>query len=188
MKMDKTNRTDLHRLYLFENLPEPLTRASSHLQIFDNYVRDTRIRLRSVRIPETKEWTWIMQQRFPENIGDLMCWRIAEIYLNEAEHHTFELFEGREIRKNRYFHEYDDRQFSFDIFLGPLWGLSIMRVEFETVEEMRNFEPPPFAAIEVSNIPLFLGENLVEMDFEIVREEFARINSEHPLPVDIPDE
>jgi CYTH domain-containing protein len=185
MKMDKTNRTDLHRLYLFENLPEPLTRASSHLQIFDNYIQDTRIRLRSVRIPETKEWTWILQQRFPERDGDLMCWRIAEIYLNETEHGIFGRFEGREIRKNRYFHEYDGRQFSFDVFLGALWGLNLMRVEFESVEEMQNFEPPPFAAIEVSNIPLFLGENLVEKNFEQVRGEFGRM--EHIIP-DVPDE
>jgi hypothetical protein len=84
MKMDKTNRSDLHRLFLFENLPEPLSRASSHLQIFDNYIRDTRIRLRSIRVPETKEWTWVLQQRFPEHEGDLMCWKIAEIYLNET--------------------------------------------------------------------------------------------------------
>jgi CYTH domain-containing protein len=188
MKMDKTNRSDLHRLFLFENLPEPLTRASSHLQIFDNYIRDTRIRLRSVRVPETREWTWVLQQRFPEHEGDLMRWKIAEIYLNESEFHIFERFQGREIRKNRYFHEYDGKQFAFDMFLGPLWGLNLARVEFESAEEMSAFEPPPFTMIEVSNTPLFLGENLVDKNFEEVREVFGRISSIHPLPVEIPDE
>jgi CYTH domain-containing protein len=185
MKMDKTNRTHLQRLFLFESLPEPLTPASSHLQIFDNYIRDTRMRLRSIRIPETKEWTWILQQRFPEHEGDLMCWKIADVFLNESEYHIFERFKGREIRKNRYFHEYDGMQFSFDIFLGPLWGLNLVSVEFESVEEMRNFEPPPFAVIEVSNIPVFLGENLVEKKFEEVQAEFARSGTIIP---GLPDE
>ena len=185
MKMDKTNRTHLQRLFLFENLPEPLTPASSHLQIFDNYIRDTRMRLRSIRVPETKEWTWILQQRFPEQESDLMCWKTADIFLNESEYHIFERFKGREIRKNRYFHEYDGRQFSFDIFLGPLWGLNLVSAEFETIEEMRNFEPPPFAVIEVSNFPIFLGKNLVEKKFEEVQAEFARAGTIVP---DLPDE
>jgi CYTH domain-containing protein len=185
MKMDKTNRTDLHRLFLFENLPEPLTRASSHLQIFDNYIKDTRLRLRSVRIPETKEWTWTLQQRFPEQAGELMSWKLAEIYLNETEHTTLAHLEGREIRKNRYFHEYDGKEFAFDVFIGPLWGLNIVRVDFGDFREMQEFEPPPFAVIEVSNMPMFLGENLVERNFEQVRDEFAR--TERIIP-ELPDE
>jgi hypothetical protein len=66
--------------------------------------------------------------------------------------------------------------------------LNLARVEFENADEMRGFEPPPFTMIEVSNIPLFLGENLVEKNFEEVREIFGRISSIHPLPVEIPDE
>lgn len=185
MKMDKTNRSEYRRLFLFESLPEPLTRASSHLQIFDNYILDTRMRLRSVRVPETKEWTWILQQEFPENEGDLMSWKTADIFLNEVEYHTFEPFEGREIRKNRYFHEYDGKMFAFDVFLGKLWGLNIARVDFESVDEMRAFEPSPFIQIEISGMPLFLGSTLVELDFETLREEFAKLG---PILPEMPDE
>ena len=117
-----------------------------------------------------------------------MSWKIAEIFLNETEYHIFERFEGREIRKNRYFHEYDGCAFAFDIFLGPLWGLNIARVEFESVEALRDFEPPPFTLLEVSNVPLFLGENLVDKNFEQVKEIFGRITSLHPAPVEMPDE
>jgi len=185
MKMDKTNRTEFHRLFLFENLPEPLTRASSHLQIFDNYIQDTRMRLRSIRIPETKEWTWVLQQRFPEHAGDLMSWKIAEIFLNEIEYHIFERFAGREIRKNRYFHEYDGKEFAFDVFLGKFWGLNIVRVDFADLKELASFEPPPFAMIEVSNLPLFSGEGLVDKNFEQVRDEFGALGTVLP---EMPDE
>lgn len=173
--MDKTNRTEIHRVFLIEALPEPLTRASAHLQIFDNYIPGTRLRLRSVRDPETREWTRILQQRFPVSEDALALIKIAEIYLNEAEYAHFEPFEGNEIRKNRYFHEYDGRSFCFDVYLGPLWGLNTARVEFDSEEELEKYEPPPFAVFEVTNDRFFLGDVLVTKNFDDVRNEVARL-------------
>ncbi len=88
--MDKTYETELRRVFLIEDLPAPLTRASRHLQIFDNYIERTRLRLRSVRVPETKQWTWVLQQRIA--LADLSQWKVSEIHLNEAEHAAFEIF------------------------------------------------------------------------------------------------
>ncbi len=175
--MDKTYRAEYRRRYLIEALPEPLTRASRHLQLFDNYITGTRIRIRTVRDPETKKWTWVLQQRLAGEVSELMYLRIGEIYLNEAEHTVFESFEGNEIRKNRYFHEFDGREFAFDLYLGPLWGLNIASVEFTDASSMEQFEMPPFAVFDVTNDPFFLGENLFERNFEDVRAEVARIGA-----------
>lgn len=183
--MDKTNRTEIHRLFLLEALPEPLTRASAHIQIFDNYIAGTRLRLRSVRDPETASWTRILQQRFPATDGEFSTMKVSEIYLNDAEHAQFQIFEGTEIRKNRYFHEFDGKSFAFDVFLGALWGLNMARVQFETAEELDRFEPPPFAVFEVTNDPFFLGEILVTKNFEDVRAEVAKVGDqliENKLP------
>ena len=125
--MDKTNRTEIRRTFLLEGLPEPLTRASAHLQIFDNYIEGTRLRLRSIRDPQTAGWTRILQQRFPIVPKDLATIKFSEIFLNDIEYAHFQTFEGTEIRKNRYFHEFDGRNFAFDVFLGRLWGLNIAR-------------------------------------------------------------
>jgi len=171
--MDKTYRNEFRRLFLVEHLPEPMTRADAHLQIFDNYLEKTRLRLRSVRVPETKEWNWILQQRFATDESGA-CWKIAEIHLNEKEYHLFERFEGREIRKNRYFYESEGRQIEFDVFLGKLWGLNLARVSFETLEELRDFQFP-FAVLEVTGEEFFNGENLVERNFGDVQAEAARI-------------
>jgi len=178
--MDKTNRTEMHRAFLIEGLAEPLTRASAHIQIFDNYIHGTRLRIRSVRQPETAAWTRILQQRFPANEDDLSALKFAEIYLNDAEHAHFEIFEGTEIRKNRYFHEFDGRTFAFDVYLGKLWGLNIARVEFESVDELDRFEPPPFAVVEITNDPFFLGEILVTKSFEEVRTEVSKLTDHIP--------
>ena len=179
--MNKTSRTELRRVFLLGNLPERLTRASRHLQIFDNYVENTRLRLRSVRVPETKEWTWILQQI---SLFEVLTKReIAEIYLNETEHAAFEIFEGREIRqnervetneirKNRYFYEFDGAEIEIDVFLGELWGLITAQIYFANAEEMKSFDAPPFIIAEVSNNEFFVGRNLPGKTFADVQSEF----------------
>jgi CYTH domain-containing protein len=176
--MDKTARTELHRTFLIEQLPEPLTRASAHIQLFDNYIANTRMRLRSVRHPESKEWTYILQQRI--HTDDAFRIKLAEIFLDEAEHGRFEIFEGTEIRKNRYFHEFDGRTIEFDVYLGKLWGLNMARVEFDDESTLREYEPPPFVFVEVTNDPFFLGENLVNRKFEDVQAAVANLNIPAP--------
>lgn len=185
--MDKTSRTEMHRSFLIEELPDPLTRASAHIQIFDNYILDTRLRLRSVRDPATASWTRILQQRFPAVENDLSCLKFSEIYLNDAEYAHFEIFEGSEIRKNRYFHEFDSRSVAFDVYLGKLWGLNIARVEFETEAELREFDLPRFVVIEVTHDPFFQGEILVTKNLEDVRAVVNQLESQ-TAPRQFPDE
>ena len=166
--MDKTCKTELHRSFLIEGLPEPLTRASSHLQIFDNYITNTRIRLRSVRNPDTREWKRILQQKIAVS-------RFADMYLNDEEYAQFHIFEGTEIRKNRYFHEYGGKTFSLDVYLGSLWGLNMAKIEFENADEMRDFEPPSFLIAEVTNDQFFAGESLVLKTFSEVEVEVLKM-------------
>lgn len=181
--MNKTAQTELHRLFLIERLPEPLTAASSHLQIFDNYVENTRLRLRQVRDPYSNAWTRILQQRFPAQEGEYSVTKLAEIHLDDEEYAVFERsfnLAGREIRKNRYFHEFDRMSFAFDVFLGPLWGLNTARVDFDTREHMVAFLPPPFAVFDVTENAFFAGEYLVGRTFEAVQAEVAAIGAQIP--------
>lgn len=169
--MNKTHRDEWRRLFLLERLPEPLTRADRHLQIFDNYIAQTRIRLRTVREPETKERRWILQQHFAADAARAHR-KIAEIYLNEAEYQVFKPFEGREIRFNRYFYETNGKTIELDVFLGGLSGLILARVHFESAEEMRNYAFP-FEAPEVTNDLLFEGAALVGKSYPEVRAHVA---------------
>ncbi len=178
--MNKTAQTELHRKYLIDALPEPLTPASRHLQIFDNYIEGTRMRLRKIRDPYTPSWTRILQQHFLIEDAERPIGKIAEIYLNDGEYAAFSRFQGREIRKNRYFHEIDLMSIAFDIYLGGLWGLNIAKIDFETVEMRDAFEPPTFAIFEITNYPFFDGQNLVEKKFSDVQQEVARLGSLTP--------
>lgn len=168
--MNKTPQSEHFRRFLTEGLPDPLTPASSHLQLFDNYAAGTRLRLRSIRDPYSKAWTRLLQQRFSVDEAGTTVWKIVEMHLNDAEYMVLERLEGREIRKNRYFHEVDRVNVSFDIYLGPLWGLNIARVDFESLTEMTEYIVPPFAVIEITKDAFFFGENLVEKAFADIRE------------------
>ncbi|MEP6848724.1 MAG: hypothetical protein ABI999_07695 [Acidobacteriota bacterium] len=186
--MDKTARTEFHRLFLIERLPEPLTPMSSHIQLFDNYIENTRMRLRNIRVPETKEWRHILQQQFRAHDAEPGRCKLAEIYLNEAEYQAFERFEGREIRKNRYFHVFDGLSFSFDVYLGGLWGLNTAKVEFQSGREMEIFDAPPFAVFEITVDPFFSGDKLVGKSFADIQQEVAKITSSIPLPSETSEE
>ena len=96
------------------------------------------------------------------------------MFLNEVEYHVFEQFEGREIRKNRYFYELDGNQLELDVFIGKLWGLNTAKVVFESIEELQNFEIPPFVIREVTNNHFFVNENLVGKSFADVQAEFGK--------------
>jgi len=176
--MNKTAQTEFQRLFLIESLPEPLTHASSHLQIFDNYIENTRMRLRLMRDPSTKEWTRILQQRFAIDDGDQAVTKLAEIHLNDAEYAAFERFRGREIRKNRYFHEFDRMVWAFDCYLGEPRGLNIAKIDLESREQLADLTPPPFALIEITGDPFFAGENLVTKNYAEIRAEVERIGSQ----------
>lgn len=169
--MDKATRIELRRTFLIEDLPEPLTRASEHLQFFDDYISNTRMRLRSVRDPATKKWTRVLQQREVSADGRVM--QYAEIFLNEAEYGRFEIFEGTEIRKNRYFYDLDGRRYELDVYLWPLWGLNVAVTFFETENEMDAFVPPEFLVREITSNDFYFGENLVGRSMDDVKQEIG---------------
>ena len=108
----KYARIERERRFLLENLPEGLTRADPHLQITDNYMTGTRLRLRKVRDPRTNKWTVKFTQKFAPQPSDLSRTFITNTYLNALEAETLSIFNANEIRKNRYSYEFEGHSFS----------------------------------------------------------------------------
>lgn len=173
----KYARVERERRYLLANLPEGLTRADPHLQITDNYITGTRLRLRKVREPRTNKWTVKFTQKCAPDPEDLSRTVITNTYLNALEAETLSVFNSNEIRKNRYYFEFEGRKFSVDMFLGDLFGLVLAEVSFDADEELDSFPKPPFAVADVTNDPMFSGGHLCELTFEEVRKHI----SEHGL-------
>lgn len=166
-------RVERERRYLLRDLPEGMTRADPHLQITDNYITGTRLRIRKVREPRSNKWTVKFTQKFAPDPNDLSRTIITNTYLNATEAEVFAIYNTNEIRKNRYPFEFEGRKFSVDMFLGDLFGLVLAEVSFETDEELDNFPKPPFALVDVTNEPLFTGGRLCDLTFSDVRAEIA---------------
>ncbi len=170
----KYARIERERRYLLRDLPEGITRADPHLQITDNYMTGSRLRLRKVREPRTNMWTVKLTQKFAPDPEDFSRTIITNTYLNALEAEVLStIFNSNEIRKNRYPFEFEGHKFSVDMFLGDLFGLVLAEVSFETDEELDQFPKPPFALADVTNQKLFTGGRLCELTFSEVRAEIA---------------
>ena len=169
----KYARVERERRYLLQDLPEGLTRADPHLQITDNYITGTRLRIRKVRDPRTNKWTVKFTQKFAPKPGDFSRTIITNIYLNALEAETLAMFDANEIRKNRYLFDFEGRKFSVDMFLGDLFGLVLAEVSFENDDELDGFSKPAFAVADVTNNELFTGGRLCELTFADIREEIV---------------
>ena len=170
----KYARVERERRFLLRELPEPLTRASEHVQIWDNYITGTRLRLRKIRVPQTRKWKLKLTQKFAPAPPDFSRTIITNTYLSAGEYQVLAVFEANEIRKNRYPFEYEGRKYSIDVFLGGLWGLILAETEFETDEELDGFSAPPFAVRDVTNEELFTGGSLVNLTAEEIRVELQK--------------
>ena len=170
----KYARVERERRYLLQDLPEGLTRASPHVQITDNYITGTRLRLRKVRDPQTNKWTVKLTQKFAPDNEDLSRTIITNIYLNALEVEMLAISDANEIRKNRYHFEFAGHRFSVDMFLGDLFGLVLAEVSFETDAELDNFSRPPFAIADVTNNELFTGGRLCQLTFADIRDSIKR--------------
>lgn len=171
----KYARIERERRYVLEDLPPGLTRVDPHIQITDNYITGTRLRLRKVRDPRSNKWTVKFTQKFAPDPQDLSRTIITNTYLNALEADTLSVFEGNEIRKNRYVFEFAGKKFGIDMFLGDLFGLVLAEVSFGSDEEMDAFCPPSFALAEVTNNHLFSGGKLSQLSFADLREEIVRL-------------
>jgi CYTH domain-containing protein len=179
-KLEKYARIERERRFLLRALPDGLSVTDHHLQIFYNNITGTRLRRRTIRVPATREWTWKLTQKFapPGDAAgappDYSRTVITNIYLSEYEYETFSVFEGNELRKNRYPYVHEGRTYSVDVFLGALHGLILAEIEFATDEEMQALAVPSFAALEVTNEEMFTGGKLVDSTADAIREELSR--------------
>ncbi|HEX8719117.1 MAG TPA: hypothetical protein VF736_00615 [Pyrinomonadaceae bacterium] len=177
----KYARVERERRYLLRGLPPGLEPHAPHAQITDNYLMGTRLRLRKSRWVPANEWTLKLTQKHAPAPPDFSRTLITSIYLNEYEYEVLSVFEGNELRKNRYPFEHGGRLYSVDVFLGDLRGLVLAETEFDADEEMDSFQPPAFAHAEVTREELFTGARLVALTAGELRAELERRGRTAPL-------
>ena len=177
LKMISANaQIQFERRFVLDDLPAPLTRASSHLQFFDNYITNTRLFLQRVRNPETKQWKYRLVQKYALISTDLSRNVVAEINLNEDEYEVLSVFEANELRYNRYLWQSEnDFSMMIDMYLNrELWNLILATVQFNTLEEMQTFALPLFVKLEITNHESFNGINLSNLSLSAIQREMVK--------------
>lgn len=171
-------RVERQRRYLLSGLPEGVSPRDEHAQITDNYITNTRLRLRKSRWVPTGEWSLKLTQKqtlAPPDFGRAL---LTTLYLDRAEYEALSVFEANELRKNRYYLRHEGRLYSINVYLGELRGLVLAETDFETDAEMDAFPAPPFAHLDVTRDELFTGARLVELNAEGIRGEvLQRMNA-----------
>lgn len=74
------------------------------------------------------------------------------------------LTEGRRLSKNRFVMEHDGHAIEIDLYHGPLSGLVVAEVEFETEQQARAFGPPDWFGREITGDPAFRNNALARLD------------------------
>jgi len=171
-------RVERQRRYLLRGLPEGVSPRDEHAQITDNYITNTRLRLRKSRWVPTGEWSLKLTQKQTPAPPDFARALITTFYLNRAEYEVLSVFEANELRKNRYYLRHEGRLYSVNVYLGELRGLVLAETDFDDDGEMDAFPAPPFAFRDVTREELFTGGRLVELTAEEIRREIQATNDE----------
>ena len=167
-------RVERERRYLLSALPEGVSLRDEHAQITDNYITNTRLRLRKSRWVPTNEWSLKLTQKHTPAPPDFTRTLITTIYLNPTEYEVLSVFEANELRKNRYYLRHEGRLYSVNVYLGDLRGLILAEADCDTDEELDALPKPPFAFLDVTRDELFTGGRLVQLTAEDLRAELAR--------------
>ena len=171
-------RWELERRFLVTALPEHVLQGSQSWAIHDRYLVGTQLRLR-VMDPrfDGPETIWKLGKKEAPEAPDFTRTTITTIYLTEQEYVAFATVPAHELRKTRHrlpgrarsgeaSREVEDGQpIAVDVFDGPLRGLVLAEVGYETEDELTMSRTlPAWLAREVSDDPRLTGAALAALD------------------------
>src|SRR5262249_26420139 len=139
----KCTRVEHERRFLispqadWRSLVEPYSKTFE-----DNYLRDTRLRLRILTDSDTGR-RLLKLTRKSESASPYFQ-TISRILLSPSEHALLDGLPGYRLRKIRYYHHDRGRVFSIDVFEGELAGLVLCEAEAVGLDELMAIEPPVY--------------------------------------------
>lgn len=83
--------------------------------------------------------------------GDLVREEIENEISEDEFNSLWEKTTGMQLEKTRYFIPFENRTIEFDVFEGKLKGLLLAEVEFNSVEDAENFNPPNWFGKDVTS-------------------------------------
>lgn len=157
------HRIERERRFLLNRVP-PQADVVRIRHIVDHYIDGTRLRLRRQSDDDGSE-IFKLTQKVPLAGSGAQQGLLTTIYLDVKEFRIMAELAGRQLRKTRY----SVPPFGIDIFKGPLAGLVLAEVEFESASEADSLVIPSFVGSEVTEDVRFTGGRLVQASREDVQ-------------------
>lgn len=175
-----TKTIELEKTYLAKYLPEDLQKFPSK-EITDWYfpTNATHPRLRLRRMEDRYELT----KKAPET-DDASRQIEQTITLTQGEYDALARLPAKRSDKFRYYYPYWTHTAEITIFRGALAGLVLVDFEFQSVEEMNNFEMPDFCLADVTQEDCVAGGILAGKSYQDIEHHLARF---HYTPIFIQD-
>ncbi len=162
--MLKYARIEEERRFLIQQLPEDFPENAPYVRIIDQYIPDTRLRLRRMVSQDGETVALKLAQKYQSPELESHQAMITNIYLNEAEYKLLNELGGLQLTKRRYPYHYRKQAYSIDIFEGRLSGLITAEIEGNSEIEITRLPVPDFVQREITDEAFFSGANLVNLD------------------------
>ena len=162
--MHRYTRVEYERRFLVAELPQEKPWAVRRM--VDRYIDGTRIRLRQSEgvVDGRPETVLKLTQKIPST-GEGPPGRQGELtsfYLTDEEYNAIKALPAAVIAKTRY----SFPPLGVDVFEGPLEGLLIAEMEFETEADMLAAQPPSYCVKEITTDKDYAGGKLARLSAE----------------------
>lgn len=97
------------------------------------------------------------------------------IPLSEDEYRALSAVVGKRLIKTRYYYERDGRIYEFGVYAGDLAGLVLIDVEFSSLDEVFQFQPPDFLGQEVTGKKFLRGGELAGKAYSDLEEKLSAL-------------
>ena len=137
----------------------------------DKYLRNARLRLRILTDSDSSRQLIKLTKKFESDSPYFQM--ITTIILSPLEYQLLDALEGNRLRKARYYHHYQGRVFSIDVFENELDGLVLCETESDGLDDLMSAEPPAYVKYEVTEDAFFTGGQLCQATNADLLQKFA---------------
>lgn len=170
----KYTRVEYERRFLVSALANWRSLVEPYSKSFeDRYLQDTRLRLRLLTDSDSGRQLIKLTKKAASS-SPYFC-TISRILLSYGEYMLLSSLASRQLKKTRYYHHYEDRVFSIDVFEGELEGLILCETEASSLEELMQAEPPDYVKQEVTEDEFFTGGALCQIGREELRRKLTAL-------------
>jgi CYTH domain-containing protein len=162
MVEEKYAVVEYERRFLLDHRPHGMVDPRT---IVDEYINDTRLRLRTVDWHDSGQHDQKLGHKRRVDEGDPTAIMCTSLYLDDDEVAVLSLLPSRRLAKTRWRLDIGSVVASVDVFEESLEGLILMEVDLGDPALLEEFAPPSWVGPDVTRTERFTGGELAGLSF-----------------------